>query len=192
MEEQLIPTDTLPLDELETRAAQGDAQAACELGRCYLLGHRDAHRDEARGVYWLRQCGSLAASKLSLAWVYTYSNTYADPSVARALWEELSADGWGAALTELGRFYERGEGGLTRDEQKALELYEEAANRGDPDGLFELARILWVGRGLPADPPRALALFEAAAARGNQFAIAFLHRYHGYVEPIDDLFTVAP
>ena len=52
----------------------------------------------------------------------------------------------------------------------AIEAYEPAALRGDPDALFTLARMYESGDGAPAAPVESLRYYLLAAARGHREA----------------------
>ncbi|MDV7143104.1 caspase family protein [Tropicimonas sp. TH_r6] len=63
----------------------------------------------------------------------------------------------------------------------AVSWYERAAQAGDPQAQFQLAKIYEDGLLVPADPARAKALFEASAAQDYADAlndVGFLH-FHG-------------
>lgn len=69
------------------------------------------------------------------------------------------------------------------DPEKAFALFTEAADKGDPEAMFELGKLYEKGIGTDQDVARALALYEKAADLGFADAIndlGFLH-YQGAV-----------
>jgi TPR repeat protein len=57
--------------------------------------------------------------------------------------------------------------GVERDLQKGIELLHRAANRGDPDAAYLIARLYEEGVGTPADPTGAVEWLERAAEFGH-------------------------
>ena len=66
-----------------------------------------------------------------------------------------------AAMVELGVLYGTG-AGVARDEEQARQLFERAANAGNPRGVTNLAALSKTD-GAPSDPVKARALLEKAA-----------------------------
>ena len=81
------------------------------------------------------------------------------------------------SLREQARSYEHGEG-VTRDLQRAVELYCKAAFAGDAESQFNLGWIYANGRGLLRDDALAAYFFELAANQDHQHAKRML-RYVG-------------
>jgi TPR repeat protein/serine/threonine protein kinase len=81
-------------------------------------------------------------------------------------------DPW--SQTTLGDLYRFGDGGLTRDEAKAVDLFRKAGDY--PNAQTWLGAMYAGGRGgLPKDPTKAIELYRAAADRGYagaQYALA--------------------
>ena len=61
------------------------------------------------------------------------------------------------------RFYAEGQGGLPKDEAKALEWYRKAANQESPLAQVLLGLRYATGRGVPRDDRQAFLWFEKAA-----------------------------
>lgn len=86
-----------------------------------------------------------------------------DPVQAVAFLEKAAAAGSPEAQFELAKIYERGTG-VPVDEDRALDLYQAAADQDFADAINDLGFLHYQGGlGLPADPQKALALFERAA-----------------------------
>ncbi|MCB1339511.1 MAG: caspase family protein [Pseudooceanicola sp.] len=86
-----------------------------------------------------------------------------DPKEAVAFLERASKAGSPEAQFELAKLFERGTG-VERDEARALELYQAAAEQDFADAINDLGFLHYQGGlGLPADPKKALEYFERAA-----------------------------
>lgn len=86
-----------------------------------------------------------------------------DPSEAVQFLEKASAAGSPEAQFELAKLYERGTG-VPVNQERALELYQAAADQDFADAINDLGFLYYQGGlGLRADPQKALTLFERAA-----------------------------
>ena len=63
--------------------------------------------------------------------------------------------------------------GVVPDPRRALELYKQAAEAGDPSGMAAYGRMLEFGMGAPPDPKRALELYKQAAALDDPSGMVF-------------------
>ena len=71
--------------------------------------------------------------------------------------------------------YENGKGGLPKDEQRAVEWYRKAAERGQSIAQYNLGRMYETGLGgLPKSPEKAMEWYRKAAAQGHTAAKAAL------------------
>jgi soluble lytic murein transglycosylase-like protein len=86
-----------------------------------------------------------------------------------ALLEAAAGRGDPDALTQLAQKYEHGEG-VTKDFQKANQLYCRAARAGYAEAQFKLGWIYANGRGVERDEGVAAALFAMAAVQGHEYA----------------------
>jgi TPR repeat protein len=80
---------------------------------------------------------------------------------ASAAWRKAAGRGSTSAMVELGVLYGTGTG-VAKDEAQARNLFERAAEAGNPRGVSNLA-ALGGGAGAPADPARARQLLSKAA-----------------------------
>ena len=72
-------------------------------------------------------------------------------------------------MYSLGRFYEEGKGGLSRDTREAARLYKLAADQGNADAAIVLARYMAEGRGgYAADKAKAIEYLKRAARWSTQ------------------------
>jgi TPR repeat protein len=82
---------------------------------------------------------------------------------------ELAAKNDPQAMTLIAEIYANGLG-VGRDDAKAAQWYQRAADLGDPQAMFALAIFKFSGRGGPQDQAAGVKLFESAAKAGNLFA----------------------
>src|SRR5882724_4957603 len=83
-----------------------------------------------------------------------------------------------AILNILGMRFEKGEG-VTKNLQKAAELYQKAADQGHADAQCNLGLLYQKGEGVPKDIRKAAELFEKAADQGDadaQFGLGLLYQ----------------
>lgn len=82
------------------------------------------------------------------------------------------------ALAAMGQFHQYGDFGVPQDYQLAADLYAAAAEQGDLDGMFGLAFLYELGRGVEWNIGKAEELYARAAERGHdlsQFTLARIH-----------------
>ncbi len=76
----------------------------------------------------------------------------------------------------LALLYADGDAGLPRDEARAAQLFEKAAEKGNRRSQLNIGTMYWRGQGVPRDLIQARAWLEKAAADGNVHAIYALGR----------------
>jgi hypothetical protein len=99
----------------------------------------------------------------------------AQPKPLRERLLESAQKGDADAQFELGKNYETGRIGLTKDLAQARHWYEAAANQGDPYALASLGILYNFGKGVRKDYVEALMYYELAVERaegGNKDSIA--------------------
>ena len=90
-----------------------------------------------------------------------------DPNKALE-WLQLSAArGYGRAQFALGGFYSGGFGRLRRDDKRAADLYERAAQQGLSPAMLRLGIVYESGRGRKKNLSEAVRWYEQAAAHGH-------------------------
>ena len=85
--------------------------------------------------------------------------------------------GYMDAAGNLGVLYMNGDG-VARDEQKAVNLFDEGAQGGSPYCMFLLAKCLEIGTGINANPFQAEVWYRKAAAGGNPMALQWCNDNH--------------
>jgi TPR repeat protein len=80
-------------------------------------------------------------------------------------------------MVALGVMYEKGQGGLPKDDAQAVSWYRKAADAGEGSGMAYLGDMYENGRGgLPKDNAQAVSLYRMAADAGNTYAQKALKR----------------
>ncbi|KAH3764274.1 sel1 repeat family protein [Pelomyxa schiedti] len=79
-----------------------------------------------------------------------------------------------SSVTSLGLCYDAGVGGVEKDNRKAVELYQRAADAGDTTAMYNLAVCYDNGDGVEKDTQKAVTLYQRAADAGNTSAMCNL------------------
>lgn len=194
-----VPANVTEGIKLARRAAElgatdglAEIAAACEQGRISgapdldtaltLYAEAAKHRDD---YSWerLNELGKTNQRARLLTKVVMVSGAnqavWMMPNKGRGLVKELEdiAGDDPAALTELAESYLVGYYSK-RDYVKALDLFNQAAAKGNTDAKFFLAKMQLRGWSRPKDPVAALAEIRALADSGNNHAAAYLGYVH--------------
>jgi TPR repeat protein len=82
------------------------------------------------------------------------------------------------SLAILGEASRRGVGGVSMNPREAARLFQEGADRGNPDSMSGLSRVYAIGIGVEKDEPKALALLQKAAATGDGNSLVNISLLH--------------
>jgi len=82
------------------------------------------------------------------------------------LYKLAAQQGYGAAQSNLGMMYDKGQG-VAQDYKEAVRLYKLAAQQGYAEAQFNLGLMYRNGQGTPQDFVRAHMWFNIAAVGGN-------------------------
>ena len=156
----------------EKAANQGNTGAHIQLGQMYEEG-RGAEKNEKKAI----------EKYVSLINKGRSSKRYKESleRLKKMLQKESEEEDWIQILTDayaqiqLGQMYLEGRG-VKKDEKKAAQLYEKAANQANKEAQFQLAQIYEKGRGVDKDENKAAQLYEKAANQGNRDALYCLGR----------------
>ncbi len=130
-------------------------------------------KNEAEAVKWLYNAAvaGFAPSQLALGERYRggKSGVNKDPVAAMSWIEKAATGGNVGAQMELANMLETGEAGFANLET-AAKLYLDAAKKGQPVAMYQIADMLEKGRGLKVDLPQAYGFLAAAAkvSAGNE------------------------
>ncbi|WP_165820291.1 tetratricopeptide repeat protein [Microvirga sp. KLBC 81] len=160
-----------------TRAADaGYAQAMTSLGEHLLRGDA-VPKDLPKAVAWLEKAGTYSDVDAYKILARHYRGEFGSPpdlpKAAEALSRAAALPGHSASvLVSLARLHVAGIQGKP-DIKTALSLYRKAADRGEPSGLTELAKLL-LARPQDANGADVLGLLREAADRGSPEAMGVL------------------
>jgi TPR repeat protein len=176
--------DTNALKALQEKAAAGDADAQCGLGKQYefTLGVR---QDDKQAVFWLQKSadqGNIIA-EVELGVVFDKMQDYAQALI----WYRKAAEqGNARAEYNLGLAYQNGES-VPKDMVQAIAWYRKAADQGDVVAQTNLGAMYEHGVGVPQDYLQAADWYRKAAEKGlaeAQYGLGFLY-LNGYGVPKD-------
>lgn len=175
-----VAHDKNALQALQERAATGDADAQCGLGKQYehAVG---VPRDNTQAVLWLRKAadqGNIAA-QVELGVVFDKMQDYEQAMV----WYRKAAEqGNARAEYNIGLAYQNGES-VPKDAAQAVVWYRKAANQGDGMAQLNLGVLYETGNGVPQDYAQAAELYRKAGDQGIALAACHLgdlyHAGHG-------------
>jgi TPR repeat protein len=164
------PAETLSIDQVQSLAAQGDANAQNLLGSLYERGAGvDKSLGDARKWYEAAAEQGHATAQSNLGAMYWEGVGVEKNAQEGVRLFKLSADQEDAAgLNNLADAYARGEG-VARDPAEALRLRKQAFTRGSANAAIILANAYSRGDGVPKDQAAALELYKAAAHMGHPY-----------------------
>ena len=104
-----------------------------------------------------------------------------DDTVLANLYRRQADGGDGKAMANLGRMYEEGRGGLTKDEAEAAQWYRRGAEAGNGQAMASLGYMYERGRGgLAKSVDEAAQWYRKGADTGDRFAMYYMGRAHEF------------
>jgi TPR repeat protein len=182
--------DKNALKALQERAATGDADAQCGMGKQYefALG---VPQDNTQAILWLHKAaeqGNIVA-QVELGVVFDKMQDYAQALI----WYRKAAEqGNARAEYNLGLAYQNGES-VPKDIAQAIAWYRKAADQGDVIAQNNLGVIYDQGLGVPQDYLQAADLYRKAAENGfaeSQYGLGFLY-LNGKGVPKDEILAAS-
>ncbi len=149
----------------------GDAEAQCDLGRCYWSG-KGVEQDfkEAARLFRLAADQGNAEGQCSLAALYERGEgVEQDFKEAARLYDLAANQGHAQAQNNLGFLYINGHS-IERDVKKAVGLFRLAADQGFAPGQNSLGYCYFHGQGINKDVKEAIRLFRLAVDQGSGHA----------------------
>lgn len=153
---------------LEHALADGDGDAALELGLLYYYG-RGVPVDKVKAKQWWAQAADwgngTAQNNLGIALLNAeYGPT--DPAEAVRWFHIATLQADINGMTNYARQLERGSG-VAADPVYAVEIYRTCVKQAGTAAMLYLARMAYDGRGMQADPAYAIDLLRRAAEAGD-------------------------
>jgi uncharacterized protein len=153
----------IDVDELRSRAEQGDASAQYELAMAYDAG-QGVQKDLAQAAHWCSKAAEQghAAAQNCIGSMYQFGDGVPQDEVAATSWYEKAAgQGHGEAYTNLGYMYDLGKG-VSQDRARAVELYLKGADKGSLNAMLNLGISYWNGAGVAVDRVEAFKWLDLA------------------------------
>ncbi|MBF0875478.1 sel1 repeat family protein [Gluconobacter cerevisiae] len=175
----------------EKAAEKGDLVGAYNLGVCFAEGVTGEQngREAAR---WMQKAADGVVNAQYWYGRMLLEGRGVQPDPTQALyWMEKAADaGMAEAQVAVAGLLVDGSVNGRRDHEKALALYQNAAESGNVDAMFSLAALYGGGHDIPENRPQAQIWFRKAAQRGNGLAQMMLGRYlcrglAGVTDPVE-------
>ena len=136
----------------------GDHWASCQ------QGHRTKDPEQAAAIFRrVGKCPNVSLTGLHYADRQDFQNAVVFAQIA-------SNDGDRQGINLLAYLYERGLGGLPKDQTKARSLYRQSAELGHTDGMYNFAVFLEGGIGGWSDRDQAITWYRKAADAGSNSA----------------------
>ena len=167
------------INEIERRAALGDAEAQYQAGRMYQAG-KEVEKDLNKAAVWFDKAAQNGNGEAALALGIMYrtgKGVAQDFSRAKSLYEFAVSKGSVSALNELGVMYRHGQG-VPEDHAKAAEYYRQAAEKGFGNAQYNLGVHCSKGWGVSQNYEEAAKWYRLAADQGNLNAIFNLGNYY--------------
>lgn len=149
-------------------AKQGNAEAQCNLGTCYINGW-GVSKNPAEATKWWRKSAeqgyAKAQNKLGLC--YHNGNGVTKNHVEAVKWFRKAAEqGYASAQFTLGICYLGGIG-VSKDPTEAVKWLRKAAEQGDAEAQYFLAESYFNGWGVSQNPAEAVKWYRKAAEQGH-------------------------
>ncbi len=182
------------------KAAQADAQLQWKLGDCFASGFSGCTKDKAKAADWYEAAASHGSADLQEQLGWCYNTGFGCPlNFAKAIewYSQAAAQGNVNAMVAEGKLYENGEQvwkafakgdlntaasdldsahfDITKNLEKAFQLFEKAAALGNSDAIEHLAGMYDSGDGVIKNGAKAAELYIRAASQGDadaQFTLA--------------------
>jgi len=173
---------------LQKKANGGDAEAMCELGRCYRNGI-GTKVDKQQADAWTQKAASNGCVRaVGLCYQFGYG-VATNMTTAVQLYRKAAEKDDTLAMRNLGVCYAVGTG-VEKDCAMAVWWYRKAADRGDAVAMCALGNCHKLGTGVEKDGDAAVELYRKAAEKGDARAMLCLgHSYEEGVDVVKDMGT---
>jgi len=143
----------IPKNNTKTKqeaAKAGDVHAQLYLARCYYYGTNGYFIDKKKSFHWYEKASNQgnAEGMNGLAYMYDFGiSTEANRDKAVCLYTLASAKGNAEAKHNLATMYFNGQFPLDKNENKAFQLFSEAATLGHVDAMVNVGGLYEQGKG---------------------------------------------
>lgn len=178
--------DKNALKSLQDRAAAGDVDAQCGLGKQYEFG-LGVPQNNQQAALWLHKSAE-QGNIIAQVELGVISDKMQDYAQALIWYRKAAEQGNARAEYNLGLAYQDGES-VPKDMAQAIAWYRKAADQGDAIAQLQLGVAYEQGAGIAQDYPQAADWYRKAAEQGlaeAQYGLGFLY-HNGKGVPKDDI-----
>ena len=154
----------------------GNADAQCCLGCCYKNGYGTT-KDYIKSKEWYDKSAKNENSRAlrHIGFLY-HDGIGVEQDIKKAIeWYDKAINaGDISSMVTKGAIFYYGIGGIPIDYEEAVKLYTRAAEKGDDDGMWRLARCYAKGKGVEKNPKKAFEWFKQSADKNNSNALCDL------------------
>lgn len=171
-------------EELEAKAAKGDAHAQFELGAMYHDG-QGVQKDLTIAKQWFEKSAALGDVRAQFnlgVMYYTAEGIKQNYAKAKELFQKTADQGNARGQFNLGVMYYRGEG-MKQNLAKAADLFTKAGMQNFQEAQFNIGVMEAKGEGRTADIGKAYAWFSLAQENGNTRTAEVLKNIEREVTP---------
>ena len=147
----------------------GNADAQCCLGCCYKNGY-GTPKDYVKSKEWYDKSAKNGNSRAlrHIGFLY-HDGIGVEQDIKKAIeWYDKAINaGDISAMVTKGAIFYYGISGIPIDYEVAVKLYTKAAEKGDDDGMWRLARCYQKGKGVEENPQKAFEWFKQSADKNN-------------------------
>ena len=147
----------------------GNADAQCCLGCCYKNGYGTT-KDYIKSKEWYDKSAKNGNSRAlrHIGFLY-HDGIGVEQDIKKAIeWYDKAINaGDISAMVTKGAIFYYGISGIPIDYEVAVKLYTKAAEKGDDDGMWRLARCYQKGKGVEENPQKAFEWFKQSADKNN-------------------------
>ena len=156
------------LQEIMTKAAQGDVYSQSQLANMYLKGNGiERNIDEA--IKWYKSAANNgdSGSQFMLGLIYTgYGGVKANKQESLKWYSMAANNGYYQAQQKLGDIYRTGDG-VKRDIIETIKWYKLAADQGDQFSQYRLGEMYRKGDGVERNIDEAIKWYKMASDKGH-------------------------
>ena len=154
----------------------GNADAQCCLGCCYKNGYGTTKNyTKSKGWYDKSAKNGNSRALRHIGFLY-HDGIGVEKDIRKAIeWYDKAIDaGDISSMVTKGTIFYYGIGGIPIDYEEAVKLYTRAAEEGDDDGMWRLARCYGNGKGVEKNLQKAFEWFKQSAEKNNSNALCDL------------------
>ena len=167
------------IEELESKAKEGDVTSILELGHIYMDG-MGVRKNKKKALSFFEMAADQKSgealfyiAEIYLSGIPDGETSHSDYSKVVSCYEEAAKLEHFPSISGLGHLYRLGHG-VTQDNFKALEIFKKGASLGNANCMNEVAQFYIAGWGVAKDDLEATRWLKKASDLGHGSASMFL------------------